>query len=130
MSQSHFAILRRVIEAFNAADTETVLSLLHPDVEFRSALVERKTYRGPSGVQQYAADLASVWEDWHTEEDRLVGAGETVVHLCRIIGRGKGSGVPVAQDIAWVWIFRDDKPWQGTVYLDQSEALEGVGLSE
>ena len=119
-----------MIEAFNAADTDTVVSLLHPDVHFHSALVERKIYRGPTGMRQYAADLASVWEDWRTENDRFLVAGEKVVHLYRITGRGKGSGVPVAQDIAVVWTFRDGKPWQGTVYGDQSEALEAVGLSD
>ena len=130
MSQENVEILRKLIAAFNAGDTETVLSLLHPEVEFNSALVERKTYRGPMGIRQYGADLASVWDDRHTEDDRFLAAGENVVHLYRITGRGKGSGVPVAQDIAVVWIFRDGKPWQGTVYAEQAQALEAVGLSD
>jgi hypothetical protein len=58
MSQENVSNLRRLIDAFNHRDTETALSILHPEIEFHSALVERKTYRGLQGMAQYREDLA------------------------------------------------------------------------
>jgi ketosteroid isomerase-like protein len=53
-----------------------------------------------------------------------------VLHLYRIAGRGKGSGVSIEQDIAILWELRDGKLLDGHVFLDQGEALEAAGLSE
>jgi ketosteroid isomerase-like protein len=128
MSQN-IATLRRLVDAFNRRDTETALSILHPQVEFSSALVERKTYRGLQGMAQYRQDLDAVWSEWHTEGDRFIPSGDGVVQLYRIVGIGKASGVRVAQDIAVVWKFLDGKPRRGRVFLQQCEALEAVGLS-
>ena len=86
---------------------------------------------GPEGMRQYADDLEAIWENWHSEDDRFVdGDGDRVVWLYRIVGRGKESGVPVDQAIAIVLTVRDGLIWRGQVYLDQSEALEAVGLRE
>ena len=49
-----------------------MLSILHPEIEFSSALVEGKTYRGLEGMVQYRKDLDSAWSDWHTEGDRFI----------------------------------------------------------
>ena len=48
--------------------------------------------------------------------------------LYRIVGRGKGTGVPVDQAIAIVYTLRDGLIWRGQVFLDQRSALEAVGL--
>lgn len=53
-----------------------------------------------------------------------------VLHLYRIVGRGKGSGVPVEQDIAILWRLSNHQIVEGQVFLDQREALEATGLSE
>jgi ketosteroid isomerase-like protein len=77
------------------------------------------------------ADLDAAWEEWRTENDRLLDAGtDRVLHLYRIVGRGKGSGVPVEQDIAILWQLRNGKLFIGQVFLDQNQALEAAGLSE
>ena len=130
MSQENVDTLRGLIDAFNRRDGEAVLSILHPEIEFSSALVEGKTYRGLEGMVQYRKDLDSAWSDWHTEGDRFIPSGDNVVHLYRIAGTGKASGVRLAQAIAVVWTFRDGKPARGQVYSRQRDALHAVGLSE
>src|SRR5581483_1584638 len=131
MSQENVEVLRQLVDAFHQRDAEKALALLDPEVEFHSALVEKKTYRGPAGLLQYRADLDAVWEEWRLEDDQFLDAGgDRVLHLYRIVGRGLGSGVSVAQDIAILWRLRKGLVTEGTVFLDQAEALEAAGLSE
>jgi ketosteroid isomerase-like protein len=130
MSQENVEIVRRAVDAFNAGDRDRLLSLVDPEVEYRSA-VEQKIYRGHAGLVRYREDVDAVLEDFHTEDDRFLDAGsDRVVHLYRIVGRGAGSGVPVSRDIAALWQLRDGRLVEGQVYLDQRQALEAAGLRE
>jgi ketosteroid isomerase-like protein len=121
--------VRRLIAAFNRQDYDAVLELADPEIEFHSALVEKQAYSGYAGVRQYLETLDSAWSDWHTEDDRFVAAGEDqVLHLYRIVGLGKGSGVPVQQDLAALWIVRAGKVLRGEVFLDQADGFHAAGL--
>ena len=57
MSPENVEVVRRLIDAFNIQDGETALSALDPSVEFESALIERRTYRGHAGI----ADIVRAW---------------------------------------------------------------------
>src|SRR3954447_25442397 len=130
MSQENAEIVRQAMDAFNARDRDRLLSLMDPEIEYRSAM-EQKTYRGLAGMVQYRDDVDAVLEDFHTEEDRFLDVGEDrVLHLYRIVGRGAGSGVPVSRQNAILWQLRDGRLFRGGVYLDQRAALAAVGLSE
>ena len=131
MSQANVEIVRQMVEAFNSDDPRQALPSFHPDVEFTTAFTEGKTYVGLQGMRQYGDDLDAVWENWHSEDDRFVdGGGERVAWLYRIVGQGKGSGVPVDQPVAIIWTLRDGLIWRGQAFLDHREALEAVGLKE
>jgi ketosteroid isomerase-like protein len=131
VSRENVEIVRRMVEAFNSDHRRDAISLFHPEVEFRSVFVEGKTYVGHAGMSQYGADLQAAWENWHSEDDRFVAAGDgRVVWLYRIVGQGKGSSVPVDQAVAIVWTLRDGLIWRGQAYLDHEAALKAVGLEE
>jgi hypothetical protein len=57
MSRKNVEILRRLIDAFYRRDNEAALALLDPEIEFHSALVEKKTYHGYAGLGEYRQDL-------------------------------------------------------------------------
>ena len=129
MSQENVEVVRRLVEAFYLRDGETVASVLDAEIEFESALVEHRTYVGMAGMLEYRRDLDDAWAEWRSEGDQYLSAGsDRVVHLYRIVGTGKGSGVPVAQDIAILWTLRAGRVIQGKVFLDQAEALKAAGL--
>ncbi len=122
-------IVRSVIEAFFSDAPQRVLTSLHPEIEFTSLFIEHKAYSGPSALWEYKADLEEVWVGWHAEDSRFVDAGgERVVWLYRIVGVGKGSGVPVEKAFAILWTLRDGLIWRGQGYHDQRDALNAVGL--
>jgi ketosteroid isomerase-like protein len=129
MSEENIEIVRQAVEAFNARDRDRLLGLMDPEIEFRSVF-ERKTYRGLAEMVQYREDLDATLEEFHSEDDRFLDAGQDrVVYLYRVVGRGTGSGVPVSRENAILWRLRNGKLLKGEVYLDQGEALEAAGLS-
>jgi ketosteroid isomerase-like protein len=130
MSEENVDVVRQTIEAFNSRDRDRLLSLLDPEIEFRSA-VEQKTYRGHAGMVRYREDIDAVMEEFRIEGDRFLDAGrDRVVHLYRLVGRGAGSGVPVSREVGALWQLRNGKLLKGEIYLDQRQALEAAGLQE
>jgi ketosteroid isomerase-like protein len=131
MPAENVEIVRRVVDAFYQRDRDAVLALMDPEVEFHSALVEKKTYHGYAGLGQYRQDLDAAWSDWRSEDDRFLDAGQDrVLHLYRIRGVGRGSGVQVQQDIAILWRLRGGRILRGDVFLDQTDARDAAGLRE
>jgi ketosteroid isomerase-like protein len=131
MAQENVEIVRRAVEAFNSDEPRQALSGFHPEIEFTSTAnaLDGTAYVGLDGMRRYADDLEAVFEDWRSEDDRILDAGQQrVLWLHRIVGRAKTSGFPVDQSIGIVWTLRDGLIWRGRAYLSHAEALEAVGL--
>jgi ketosteroid isomerase-like protein len=127
ISKQNVEVVERLVKAFNSRDDETVASMLAPEVEFESLTMQ--TYTGRAGLLDYRNNLDDAWAEWRTEADRFLAArSERVVHLHRVVGRGRGSDIPVAQDIAILWTLTEGRVVRGKAFLDQEEALKAAGL--
>src|SRR5262249_19855078 len=73
-------------------------------------------------------DVADYWESMWVEADQFVDAGDAVVVLGRVYGRGKKSGVAIKAPAAWVCRQRDARLSYLRFYFDHSSALKAVGL--
>ena len=130
MSQTNVEVVREAVDALNARNRDRLLSVFHPEVEFRS-VAEQKVYLGYAGLAEYRRDVDSTLDDFRTEEDRFLDADRgRVVHLYRVVARGLGSRVPVRQEMGAVHQLRDGKILRVDTYLDQRDALEAAGLRE
>src|SRR5439155_23032180 len=94
MSQENVAIVRRAFEASVRHDNESVFPLYDPEVEIDLTASGRGVYHGPEGVRQYFPDWLSAFEDRGWEVEEGIDAGEPVIAVMRLHGRGKLSGVP------------------------------------
>ena len=135
MSQENVELVRRAGEAFNRHDAEALASISDDDVEFVSALAAVETggvaYRGPEAWGSYFAGMDEMWDGWHLEDLEVFDAGDDrVAAVFRLVGTGKGSGVPVDHRIGLAYTMREGKLWRMRSYLDPAEALEAVGLRE
>jgi ketosteroid isomerase-like protein len=108
---------------------------LAPDVEWDASEVPvldiSGVYRGVEAVRRYWREWFAAWEILHYEF-RLLDAGDRVVALFdnqRMRGRSTGIEVPVLR-YAVVMTIRDGLLVHWKLYMDQSEALEAVGLAE
>src|SRR5512132_4122762 len=107
MSEENVEIVRKALDALNARDRDLALSLMDPEIEYRSPF-EQKTYRGLDGMVRWREDMAAALEDFHVEDSRFLDAGgDRVVALYRIVVRGAGSGVPVSQEVGALWQLRN-----------------------
>jgi ketosteroid isomerase-like protein len=63
------------------------------------------------------------------EPQEFLEAGDQVVVVARLVGRGKTSGVAVTRTWAYVWTLRNGKALRMVGHADRAEALESAGLT-
>ena len=133
MSQENVGVIRSAFAAVNRGDRETAIGFLHPEVviDATRSVFNPTSYVGMQGIRQWMADTDEVWQRFGLEVSELIDAGDKVVVIGRLVGRGKASGVEVEQPIAGIWNVRDGRVVRVELgYTDRSEALRAAGLSE
>jgi ketosteroid isomerase-like protein len=142
MSQENVEIVRQVYEALSHRDTDAVVALYDPEVEFHFspetiAIVQPdrfagpRVYRGHAGLREFDSELREAFTDFETKCEELIDAGEHVVSVSRYRGRGRGSGVEVEGPGQFgVWTIRGSKVVCVLWFSSREAALEAAGLSE
>jgi ketosteroid isomerase-like protein len=131
MSQANVEIVRGAYAALNAGDEETLLSVVDPEIviDASRAVFNPNTYVGLDGLREISAGMNEVWETIRFEPLEFVDAGERVVVVERLVGKGKGSGVEVAQTWGAVWTVRGGRVVRMELsYPDREAALAAAGL--
>jgi ketosteroid isomerase-like protein len=129
--------VRLAVEAYHRRDLDAVAIVFHPDLEyypyreFVEAGLAEPCYHGPSGYRTYIEGTHEVWgADVRLDPTELLDLGDRLVLLADMPMRAQASGVPLAQTYANVATVKDGWVVRQQDFLDQSEALEAVGLSE
>ncbi len=134
MSQENVEIARRVVDAYNRRDVDTLFAeLATPDFEWYPSIVRALDgggYRGRDGVERFAADTSENWAELQIVAEEFRDLGDRVLLLGRMEGRGRASGVPVNQPFVSILDFRGDRIWRNRVYFDLAEGLRAAGVTE
>ena len=133
MSQENVDIMRLGDEAFNRRDREAFLGAFDPDAEWHvtGLVVDQKTfYRGPEEIWSYVTVLDEQFEELQADFEEFFDAGDKVVVVGRVHGRGRTSNAPV--DLRWAIVvtFREGRIVRLDNYAEKDEALEAAGRSE
>jgi hypothetical protein len=142
MPQENVELLRAGIESFLAGTNESAREEMlskaaegwNPDIELDASgtpvLDVRGVYRGKDAVKRFWREWLAAWETMRFDYE-LVDAGDRVVMLFdpRMRGRSTGIDVPFGK-VAWVFTYRGGLLVHQKLYMDQTEALEAVGLSD
>jgi ketosteroid isomerase-like protein len=145
MSQENVGIVRGFFDDYLGGetpeyDTEGALTKMigeevwDPNIEWDASNAPMPdisgVYRGRDAVRRWWQEWLAAWENILFEYE-LIEAGDRVVALInqRMRGRSTGIEVPVGK-YAQVFRFRDGFLVHWKLYMDQSEALEALGLSE
>ncbi len=89
------------------------------------------TYKGKEGMREALRDWPSQWEEFRIELIEATALDqERVLAMTRQVGRGKGSGVEVEADFAFVFTVRQGKLMRWQMFTSREEALEAAGVSE
>ncbi len=131
MSRENLEIVREIYEAWMSGDW--AYDRLDPEI----AMVESQTLPGAASafgleaVQRYMKSFNRYWEEIRFEPQEYIDAGaDRVVVVARLVGRGKGSGVPVNRMWAYVWTLRDGRALRMDGYENRAEALAAAGVDE
>jgi len=128
MSQENLEIAQRGIACMNRGDDDGFAALMAEDVRYMPH--NESPLEGREQVLQYARSWSEAFDRFEWESSRLVDVGDYVVVSGRVVARGRGSGVEVSSNDAWVLRFRDGQVIECREYVTRADALEAVGLSE
>jgi ketosteroid isomerase-like protein len=123
------AIVRELYAAMNERDFTAAERLADPDVEWisdpRTGLGSR---RGREEVLRFFRDQSESFAEVTIELDDIDAAGDTVLALIRVKGRGSASGAEVEISIAHVWEVNDGRVVRGRGFGDRDVARKAAGL--
>jgi uncharacterized protein len=128
LSERNVTMLRAAYEAIGkeGVDSAPAWELISDDIVIRDRpeAPDAQTYRGRAGVQQALDISAESFDDFSMEPVDLIGVGDRhVVVVLRMFGRGRGSGVPVEEEIAHLWTVEQGKAVAMQVYSKAQDAL-------
>jgi ketosteroid isomerase-like protein len=97
VSGDNVELVRRHYENWNRGDTDAVIAAFAPNVEWHGhpRLPEPGPYRSRADVERWMAQFREAWGELETRPIELLDAGDGVVALVHMTGRGRGSGVEV-----------------------------------
>ncbi|OLE38821.1 MAG: hypothetical protein AUG48_00835 [Actinobacteria bacterium 13_1_20CM_3_68_9] len=131
--EQNVELARRGMEAYNRGEIETVLELFSPEVQIYAPpdFINAGVFHGREGWLRWTAHWNEAWESFDIRVDGVEPIGERFVVLdAHQVGRGRGSGVSVEQDVVFVYEIGDE----GCVYLaihpDRDHALGDIGRRE
>ena len=127
MSQENVEAVRRMFDAFLAADIQAALSFYDPDVEWDGTnLPDGQVGRGHEAILDHVSRWAEQWEEWSVEVERVIDAGgEQVVLLMRERGQSK-SGLKMDERHAELYTFRDGKIVRRVGFSNPDDAIPAV----
>ena len=120
--------VRRAIDAYNAGDLDGLVAVGHPDMEWEVAPEHpaATTHRGIEAIVAYHQDWRSALDDLHLNIRSMAEAGDSVVAVCRISGKGAESGADVEVEIAFLITFRTGKATRVEEFTNPDEALRAL----
>jgi ketosteroid isomerase-like protein len=131
MSQENVETVKRVTDAFNRREVDSVLDVAIPNCVMSSQLLDATAdFQGREGLERFYAMLSESWDDFESIAQEYRDLSDRVLALGRNRGRGKGSGVVVDGPYGAVFDFRDGKVSRIRLFLDHGEALRAAGLAE
>ena len=132
MSQADVEVVRVVFDAYLRGDEPAMLELVAPDVvvtQFPDQ-IDVHDYHGHEGLRQVMADWIGTWADWSIELRDAREADGLVLATAFQRGRGRGSGVPMQSEVAFLFTLRAGAIVRWQMFRSEREALEAVGLEE
>ena len=135
MSQENVEVVRRMLQAFADGGLDAMAEFADPDIEFVAVGGPQPgAWSGLAGMAEGWREWLSAWEDFRQEVDEYRELDdERVLVLFRMFGRGRTSGLDLAQMhplSAGVFHVRDGRVTRFIGYFDHERALEAVGLRE
>jgi len=138
MSRENIEIVRRLLDAHEKQDFETVYAIYDPQIVWRIGRIEQLTsvgiepaYVGHDGVRTFWREWLNTWETVSFEYEEFIDAGDRVIVVLSQRMRGRTSGAEVdMRSYVQMWTVRDGRIVEMELFESREEALRAVGLEE
>jgi ketosteroid isomerase-like protein len=129
MSEQNVEIVRRIYAAWTDGSPRDS-GLLDPGIEWVNPpdAVETGTRSGLDAFDSAAETVGDTFEDVRVDFDRFLDAGDRVVVIGTLRGRGRGSGIEAERQQGYVWTLRNGKAVRFQWFNSPGEALEAAGV--
>ena len=127
---AHVELVRTAVERVAREGSHSLLEhydeVFTPDFLWKPTLIgsfESAEYHGREGFARYLSDFEASFAEWTARDPsyRAVADDVVVAHV-RMAVRGTESGVPIEQEIGWVFRFEGDRIACGEAFLSWAEA--------
>ena len=130
MSQENIEVVRHIYGVWESEGSPVASGLLDPDIEWVNPpdAVERGTRHGLEAFGSAADSVSDTFEGVGLDIDEMLDAGDRVVVLATLHGRGRGSGADLERRQGYVWTLRDGKATRFEWFTSPEAALLAAGL--
>ena len=135
MALEDLNVVRRVFDAVGQGDSAAVLALYDANVEFDASAtpageLEGRVYHGHDGLRAWSRHWRDAWDGYEDEVHELIDAGDRIVSVVTVRGRGRTSGIEVEfPKNAGLWTIRDGRVVHVRWYPTRAEALAAAGAA-
>jgi ketosteroid isomerase-like protein len=125
-TRSNSEVFQKVWELYAAGRGPEILEHLDPEVEWRPALVDPRSYHGHDGVRAWAAASSRAWKSVTVVLESLREVDGCVVASGRISALDHHGDQVVDSEVACVAEFRDGRVARAASFLSDDDALAWV----
>jgi hypothetical protein len=130
--------VRDGIEAFNRRDWKAALMTHDREVDLHLvwpgegalSLDLGEHHRGYEGYVRFYTAWLQVWDEFEVHTEEIIDFGDKMVMLLSYVGHAKASGMDLHQPTAIISTFRNGSVVREDTYMERSQGLEAVALSE
>ena len=129
MSEHEIKAVQRIYAAFARWDVEDMLRDVTHDFELTlpDPVPFGGTRHGPGAVRSFARVFQDHVDGAFADPDDYLDAGDRLIVLGRMSGRGRETGRPFEVEFAHVWTFSDGVPSRCHSYFDSVPILAALG---
>ncbi|TMK70003.1 MAG: nuclear transport factor 2 family protein, partial [Actinobacteria bacterium] len=128
--QENVDVIRRIYAVWGKEGSPVPSGLLDQQIEWVNPpdAIERGTR---AGIDAFATALGAVSDTFAgvgVDIDEILDAGDRVVVLATLHGRGRGSGAEVERRQGYVWTLRDGKAIRFEWFNRPDDAMRAAGI--
>ena len=133
MSHENMEVVRASLEAWERGGLDALAEFWDAGIDWRAAEGapdDAGPINGVDAMRAYLEDWLDDFDELSLELEEVIDAGEHVVAVQRLSGRGKASGIQTEIRFAVVYTIRNGKIVRGREYWERAQAFEALGLRE